>query len=219
MVDPLVSCVMPTYNRQAFLPAAIDCFLRQTYQNKELIILDDSDEPGATMIDISWPIRYVIDKKRITGTKRNCINEMASGEIICHFDDDDFSCPDRIADQVNALRTTGLPVTGYGTLLFWDTIKGQAKLYKSSVKGYVCGTSLCYLKSFWHGHKFKDLQKSSDNGFVYPIVRQIAQSMDTSHMVARIHGKHTSPKTGIQQKVSRDLIPAAFWENEKLRLA
>src|SRR5262249_36253814 len=40
---PLISCIMPTYNRRPFLPLALRCFLDQDYPNKELIVVDDGE--------------------------------------------------------------------------------------------------------------------------------------------------------------------------------
>lgn len=218
MVNPLVSCAMPTSGRRSFIPAAIDCWLRQNYEPRELVVIDEGDDLIEDLVPDDNRIQYVImDKKMNLGAKRNLCCELARGEIICNFDDDDWSAPDRIAHQV-AMLSDDKPVAGYGTLLFWDTVKNQAKQYKATVPGYVCGTSLCFRKSFWIIHKFPDKQVASDNGFVYPIVGRVNQSRDFSHMVARIHGHHTSSKVGINTVVSSDLIPAGFWENEKLRL-
>jgi glycosyltransferase involved in cell wall biosynthesis len=214
----LVSCVMPTKNRRGFIPAAIDCWLRQSYPDRELVILDDG-EPVEDLIPKDSRIGYHRSEGMTTGSKRNLCNELARGEIIVHFDDDDFSAPERIADQVGRLQASGLPVTGYGTLIFWDAVASQAKQYRSSVAGYVCGTSLAYLRSFWQTHRFPDKQQASDNAFVYPILRRIAAADGSRHIVARIHGcHHTSSKAGISEIVPREMIPEAFWENEELRL-
>jgi glycosyltransferase involved in cell wall biosynthesis len=215
----MVSCIMPTRNRAAFLKSAIDCFLKQDYPNKELIILGDNDEIHSIELCSSWPVRYVIDERKPIGPKRNACCELAQGEIICHYDDDDWSAPDRIAFQVEELQKTGKPVTGFATLYFWDTVAKVSRRYRSSVNGYVCGTTLCYLKSFWETHKFKDVDHGEDNDFVYPALNQIAGSKDASHMVARIHDSHTSSKVGIIGTVSNELLPVGFWANEELRLA
>jgi O-antigen biosynthesis protein len=221
MVDPLVSCVMPTCNRRAFIPAAIDCWQKQTYQNRELIILDDGEDPIREITPDAKGIYYYRAGGRIgtLGKKRNVINGYALGAIICHWDDDDWSADDRIADQVARLCESGKPVTGYSSLLFWEAETKQAKRYQAQVSGYVCGTTLMYLKSFWEMHPFKDKQKASDNDFVWPILRQVATWNGCSHMVARIHGDHTSDKSNIRDRIPVELIPQAFWENEKLRLS
>lgn len=218
-MNPLVSCVMPTWNRRAFIPAAIDCWLKQTYENRELVILDDGEEPIEDLIPDDPRIRYKFDNvKRLTGTKRNKVIAMAKGEIICHWDDDDWSAPGRIEYQVALLQKSGKPMTGFSNLLFWDCNENKAKRYRAAVTGYVCGTSLCFLRSFWQGHPFRDRQHATDNDLVYPNLPNIEASRDASYMVARIHRSHTSRKNGIREVIPNDMIPAAFWDNEKLRL-
>jgi len=219
--NPLVSCVMPTKDRRRFVAAAIDCWLKQAYQNRELVIVDDGMDPIGDLIPQAGNIRYFREPyppKRSTGSKRNFTNSLSAGEVICHWDDDDWSAADRIEDQMRRLRESGKSVTGYGTLLFWDTMKLHARRYHSSNPGYVCGTTLCYTRELWLKHQFVNKQVASDNDFVFPILKQIAVSHDVTHMVARIHDSHTSKKGNISQIVPDDLIPAAFWENEKLRL-
>ncbi len=218
--QPLVTCIIPTWNRGKFIPAAIACWLAQTYQNKELLIMDDSDEPVRKLVPKVPGIRYVrLKEKLTTGAKRNRCCELAKGEIICHFDDDDWSAPDRIADQVARLQETGLPLTGYSTLYLWDRVHNEARRFVGATKGYICGTTMCYLKAFWQDHPFPDKQMSSDNDVVYPAARskQIAFSHDATRVVARIHDcHHTSPKNGVGKAVARSVIPAGFWENEAI---
>ncbi len=201
--------------------AALDCWLRQDWPNKELVVVDDIDSPsfpGGLMMD-RVDYRSIRREGMTLGAKRNIACSFARGEIVCHFDDDDWSAPDRVRFQVDLLKRSGKPVTGFMNLYFWDTLKSQAKLYRSTVSGYVCGTSLMFLRSFWEGYRFRNKQQASDNDFVYPILKLIAASGDPTHMVARIHGAHTSNKCNISQVVPKEFIPAGFWENEKLRLA
>ena len=60
---PLVSCIMPTYNRRAFVPYAINYFLRQDYENKELLIVDDGTDPVKDLVPADKQIRYIRIKK------------------------------------------------------------------------------------------------------------------------------------------------------------
>ncbi len=210
---------MPTKDRPAFIRAAIRCFLEQTYEPRELIVLDDGDEFIGNLLPRDPRIRYVaLPARQTTGMKRNLCCEASRGEIICHFDDDDWSAPERIADQVARLEATGLPATGYNTLLFWDVTTGQAKRYSSDIPGYVVGTSLCYLREFWQRNHFEDVRECEDNRVVYSSLREIAAVADSRFMVARIHNSQTSPKAGIQDIVDRSVIPTAFWANEEYRL-
>lgn len=211
---------MPTQDRRGFIPAAIDCWMRQTYENRDLVIVDDGEDSIENIIPKDSRIHYFrIPEKIATGAKRNKCCELAAGSIICHFDDDDWSAPDRIADQVARLMGTGKPITGYSQLLFWDTLTLQAKRYQAQVPNYVVGTSLMYKREFWLVGPFKEIQVASDNAFVYPALSRIAASNDPSHMVARIHGSHTSPKAAMRETAPKEMIPAEFWLNERLRIA
>ena len=227
MREPFVSCIMPTRDRRSFVRAAIECFLQQSYGNSELIILDDGVVKITDLVALrkhpSEPpsrIRYIKSTPfKSLGEKRNACCMVARGEIICHFDDDDWSAEDRVEDQVKRLLATGAPVTGYSRLLFWDCIKGVACWYRARVPGYVVGTSLCYWRDFWRIHRFTDKPRE-DNEFIRLILGRIACSSDHRHMVARIHDcHHASPKQNITEIAPRELIPTAFWKNEKLRIS
>ena len=75
---PLVSCIMPTYNRRRYVAQAILYFLRQDYPNRELIILDDGDDRVADLAPSDDRIRYIaLDRRMILGAKRNLACELA----------------------------------------------------------------------------------------------------------------------------------------------
>ena len=218
-MNALVSCVMPTCDRRDYISAAIACFALQTYKPIELVILDDGNDKVGDLAAGDPRIRYVsMRDRKSTGEKRNICCDLARGEIICHFDDDDWSSPERVAEQVISLKESGKPIAGYSSLLFWDTIHCCAKRYVAQWPGYVCGATLCYLKSHWQAHPFPDKQKGSDNDFIYPSARLIAASQDESRMVARIHNRHTSAKSNISDSAPIEAIPQGFWENERMRL-
>lgn len=217
--SPLVSCLMPTWNRREFILASVECFLRQTYEPRELLVVDDGD-PVGDILPADPRIRYIrLGKRMTTGAKRNHCCKLAAGSILCHFDDDDWSDDGRVELQVHTILESGRAVTGFGILYFWDTVAQRAKVYRPQTPEYVCGTSLCFQKSYWQMHPFPPKQMASDNDFVYPAARnhQVAQSLETQHMVARLHGHHTSPKYNVREFVEKELLPAGFWENEKLR--
>ncbi|HEY4988196.1 MAG TPA: glycosyltransferase, partial [Opitutaceae bacterium] len=55
---PLVSCIMPTYNRRRFAARALRCFLGQDYPEKELVIIDDGTESLEDLVPRDPRIRY-----------------------------------------------------------------------------------------------------------------------------------------------------------------
>jgi glycosyltransferase involved in cell wall biosynthesis len=101
---PVVSIITPTANRHAFLPAIAQCVLNQTVA-WEWLVHDDSPEPSRFMIDLCAAdprVRYVHhDGPRGTiGAKRNFLIGQARGELIAHFDDDDYYAPHYLADMI-----------------------------------------------------------------------------------------------------------------------
>src|SRR5438067_1124522 len=104
MSGPLVSCIMPTRDRPRFVPQAISYFLRQDYEPRELIVIDDGDVPVADLVPTDPRIRYVrLDGRRALGAKRNIGCELAAGEFVAHWDDDDWNASHRLRSQVGAL--------------------------------------------------------------------------------------------------------------------
>lgn len=128
------------------------------------------------------------------GAKRNLGAENARGSVICHWDDDDWSGPERISDQVRRLHESGLPVTGYRSMRFTDGTKSW--LYRHSNPLFAVGTSLCYLRSWWQEHPFQSKQVGEDNHFVEEaIATRAIVSVDASEMMyATIHPSNTSPR-------------------------
>ncbi len=202
----LVSAIMPTRGRSrgAWGEQAVESFLRQTYPHRELIILDDVDDPTfPTSIAKLEGVHYLRRERETIYRKRNRLCGMASGTIVCHWDSDDWSSPDRIADQVARLRTSAKAVTGYHSMLFHDETSLRWAKYIGH-PGYALGTSLCYQKAFWQLHPFREdpseLQVNKNVGedglFVKDAVnRDELASVDAEkRMVARAHADNTSPK-------------------------
>ena len=94
---PLVSAIMPTYDRRPFVPLALQWFLDQDYPNKELTIVDDDRDriedlaPGVPGISY-----FSLPGCDSIGAKRNLACAQARGEIIAHWDDDDWYAPERL---------------------------------------------------------------------------------------------------------------------------
>jgi len=112
-LQPLVSCITPTANRRGFLPQAIRYFLAQDYPHKELIIVDDGEDAVGDLVPEDARIRYIrLQGKTVLGEKRNRAAADARGEIIVHYDDDDWSAPWRLGYQIEELLTSGADICG-----------------------------------------------------------------------------------------------------------
>lgn len=111
--SPLVSVVIPTYKRSDMLPRAIESVLCQTYNNVQVVIVDDNNP------DTEWRkktedlmqhykdnqrVKYVKHEKNRNGSvARNSGIIAADGEIIAFLDDDDIYYPTKIEKQVEYL--------------------------------------------------------------------------------------------------------------------
>ncbi len=100
---PLVTVLMPVYNAEAYLRAAIDSILQQTLQAFEFLIIDDSSTDGSVGIIKSYAdprIRFIQNEKNIGISETlNRGIELASCELIARMDADDISYPERLQKQ------------------------------------------------------------------------------------------------------------------------
>lgn len=195
---PLVSCIMPTRNRRRFAPLALRHFLRQDYEPRELIVLDDGDDPVADLMLRDERIRYVrLDRRHTVGAKRNIGCRLASGDIIVHWDDDDWMADWRLTYQVRQLLEKNADLCGLDRLLFLDARQGEAwqYVYPRSGKPWLAGGTLCYRRELWQRNPFPDLDVGEDNHFVWSgAARRLLALPDNSFYVATIHAGNTSPK-------------------------
>jgi glycosyltransferase involved in cell wall biosynthesis len=106
--SPLVSIIIPTYNDGPIVCQAIDCALNQTYQNCQLIVVDDgsTDNTKEMLTQIYGDrIIYVRQENRGTGSARNTGIRIASGKYLQFLDADDLLEPDKISIQIDQLQT------------------------------------------------------------------------------------------------------------------
>lgn len=108
MKPVVVSVIMAAYNSERFIGAAIESILRQTYQEFELLIIEDGSTDGTLAVIQSYTdkrIRVLInDKNRGTlYSMRHGVSE-ARGEYIAVLDSDDVAEPERLRKQVAILR-------------------------------------------------------------------------------------------------------------------
>jgi ADP-heptose:LPS heptosyltransferase/2-polyprenyl-3-methyl-5-hydroxy-6-metoxy-1,4-benzoquinol methylase len=195
---PLVSCIMPTANRRRFVPRAIECFLAQDYAEKELLILDDGEERIEDLVPRDPRVRYVRGARRQpVGTKRNAACNEARGELIAHWDDDDWSAPWRLSYQVAELARSGADVCGLDRVLFADAGGGRAweYVYPKGGQPWVYGATLCYRKAFWRGNPFPDVNVGEDARFVWNARGARILALERNDFfVGLVHEGNTSPK-------------------------
>ena len=129
-MEPLVSAVIPTYNRTDRLVRAVESVLNQTYDNIELLVVDDHSERPATDVLADLPTDRVAafrcirhDENQGGGGARNTGIEAATGKFVAFLDDDDRWHEEKITRQVEALSRAD---EGVGVIYTGRTEMGES---------------------------------------------------------------------------------------------
>jgi hypothetical protein len=196
---PLVSCLMPTADRRIFVPHAVRYFLRQDYANRELIVLDDGSDSVSDLIPDDPRIRYIrMQERRTMGAKYNLGCELARGEVIAHWDDDDWFAEWRLSYQVSELlKQPSMTITGFACILFYSPRDNRAweYVYPPGQLPWICGNSFCYRKAFWMQHRFPDMSAGADTVFIWGLKDAHVLALTNNRcLIAMIHSRNTSPK-------------------------
>ena len=197
--SPLVSCVMPTKDRRAWVGQAIEYFLRQDWPSRELVVLDDGATSVADLVPDLPSIRYHrLARRTVLGAKRNLAVEIAKGDLIAHWDDDDWYSSGRLTAQVRELNRAGADLVGTPSLAFYDPARALTWRYgwPSHRRPWLAGTSLLFKRELWQRNRFAEVANGEDTRFVWrtPVAR--VASTPEPHCVAVVHPGNTVPKTG-----------------------
>jgi glycosyltransferase involved in cell wall biosynthesis len=189
----LVTAIMPTRGRPEQSRRCLDCFLAQTWREKEIAIVDDADCPsfpkGIRGVGI---YRFSLRKRSTIGAKLNFAGRMGEGQILMRFDSDDWYSPNRMADQVLTLTSNQKSVAHYKNLIFTDGINYWRNTNYPG--GY--GASLAYTRDWWQEHPFAHTSDGEDWLFVSEAMRANELIATDAHemMYATIHPSNTDKK-------------------------
>lgn len=229
MNEPTVVAVMLTRDRPEMARRAVECFRAQTYPDKQLLVWSTSANQREYFQAIGSPVAFCFAEDwrgQTVGELRNAANAHWSRnqminlapDIFIHWDDDDYSHPNRIAEQVELLQSSGADVVGYNEMLFWREREkprsgddpetraynhtlhpGEAWLYRNTNRSYALGTSLCYWRKTWERKPFpatsygEDLQFCTGlKVFGVPAFGCRGEALHDPRMIARIHAGNTS---------------------------
>mgnify|MGYP003607033865 CR=1 FL=1 len=111
-MNPLVSIIIPSYNRDNLIRESLDSVLAQTYLNWECIIVDDGSTDGTNSILKEYSIidnRFIIVSKPVelrqgASVSRNLGLKFARGEYIQFLDSDDILAEDKLEKQIISLK-------------------------------------------------------------------------------------------------------------------
>lgn len=146
---PLVSCLMVTANRHGQARLAVECYRRQSWPRRQLVIVDTSDgaELGTWLSNLNDPTinyKHLARGNRTLGDLRNLAAGRARGEFICIWDDDDLHHPLRIEAQMTALTATQAAACVLGRVMVWWPSHSEISMSKARPWE---GTLLCRRKA------------------------------------------------------------------------
>jgi glycosyltransferase involved in cell wall biosynthesis len=189
---------MPTRNRRRFVAQSIWYFLRQDYKPCELVIVDDGEDAIHDLVPKDERIHYVhLSKRMPLGAKRNLACEMSRGELIAHWDDDDWVAPHRLSKQVHELQESNADACGVRDLLHFSIESGEAWLYRypPQERPWLAGGTLLYRSETWREHRFPEINVGEDNAFVWQLPgHKLHPVQDLSLYIALIHAGNSAYK-------------------------
>jgi len=180
---PLVTAIMPTRQRPDFALQAVRYFLAQDYASKELVVLEDGRPSLAGRLPDDPRVRYIATgaAARSIGAMRNEACRLARGDIVAHWDDDDWYGPGRLSRQVAAIRAGSADITALRDSLVldlptWRFWRCRPDLHRRLFVRDVHGGTLVYRREVWANQaRFPDASLAEDAVFLDQAVRRGAR--------------------------------------------
>ena len=185
------------------------------YPNRELIIVDDSD----TALDVRGVpgvCYFHTSARRTIGAKRNFACEQARGEIIAHWDDDDWYAPERLRYQAAPLVARQADLTGLENAFvlepaggrFWTT---RRELHQRMFLGDVHGGTLVFRKQlFTEGLRYPELNLAEDAWLLHAALKQGKRLLRLSNPGVFVYMRHG--RNAWKECVPGQFLNPAGWE-------
>ena len=146
-LNPMVSVIIPAYNRSHLVTRAIQSVLNQTYKDFEVIVVDDgsTDDTKEAIANFhNEKIRYLRHEKNKGGSAaRNTGIKAARGEYIAFLDSDDEWVPEKLEKQIQKIKQSPkkVGVIYCGHILVSDKSKRVLRRVKPTLRGNVHAVS------------------------------------------------------------------------------
>lgn len=191
--QPLVSCICLTHNSIDLLRRSIECFLSQTYANKELIVaFTDDNKSAADLVGrignaAIRPLLFSSEKKTSLGEKRNMAIMDAKGDYICNWDDDDWHHMRRLEVQANSLFGTGYDASVLSKIILYDGVTGNS--YISATRWGWEQTLFCKTAIFKDEDcQYELLDRGEDSPLVYKLKqRDLLRALPSPYLYVYVY--------------------------------
>ena len=135
-MSELVSIITPTFNAEKYVRATLQSVVDQSYQNWEMILVDDASTDQTVKIIEDFAQKdnriklFKLDRNSGNGFARNVALEKATGKYIAYLDADDIWLPQKLEKQIKFLKDNNLPFT----FSFYDCIDEEGNALNRRVE-------------------------------------------------------------------------------------
>lgn len=224
---PLISVAMPVYNGAAHLAEAIDSVLAQSFDDFELIIIDDGSTDDSLQLLRAFEkkdsrIRLVSRENRNLATTLNDIIALARGTWIARMDQDDIAVPERFERQLAWLSHTGADICGSWVKLFGasdtrvltypasdaairtELLFASPFAHPTVMMRAVLAKSLPYDKAWEKCEDYELWERAANAGWAMSNVQEVL-------LMYRQHPAQITSQTGSQNQILAQQIRRRYW--------
>jgi len=204
----LVSCIVPTYNGEAYLAEALDSILAQTHPALEVIVADDGSTDGTLEVAARYgpSIRVVAQANAGPAAARNLGVRTASAPFLSFLDQDDVWHPEKLTRQLGRFAARPeLDVSVAHVQRFWTAeLPDQAEQFRAhrvseALPGYITGTFLVRRRVFDIVGPFDTAVRFADSmeWFLRAVERGVVSELLPDVLLRhRMHGRNLSQREG-----------------------
>jgi len=173
--DPIVSVIIPVYNGKDKIGRAIDSVLNQTFEDFELIIVDDASTDGTIDTVLNYKDERILtvrhSKNRERSASRNDGAKLARGKYLAFLDHDDEWLPYKLEKQVKCLEKSG---SEFGVIYsgYYQIIEGN-NLNDNTTDNITESPFLCCVKKL-EGNLYDELKRGD---FILPSTVMIKKNI------------------------------------------
>uniref|UniRef100_B8HPX7 Glycosyl transferase family 2 n=1 Tax=Cyanothece sp. (strain PCC 7425 / ATCC 29141) TaxID=395961 RepID=B8HPX7_CYAP4 len=152
--SPLISVIIPVYNRDRYLAEAIESVLNQTYPAIDLIVVDDGSSDRSAEVAQRYPLTYVYQSNQGISAARNAGVALAKGNFIAFLDSDDIWVIDKLSKQMDVFAADSEleAVFGYAQQFYSpdldESIQRRIKCHSQPIPAYLATAMLIKFEAF-----------------------------------------------------------------------
>ena len=228
---PVISVILPVFNSEEFIRKAIESVLAQTFEDFELIIVNDGSTDSSKDIIDSFEddrIRLISQSNQGPGAARNNALRIAEGEYIMYLDSDDWFCHDALEVAYEEITKFGADFTFFKMINFdgeryyendWFELKTLQSFKNRAFKptetpGSIFDLSVGVCQKIYNRKFLERIDARFPEGiffedmpfFYYVFLKAERISIVNRHLYVR--RKHTSSITNVVDEKFFDTVPA-----------